>query len=113
MALTLTQLAAALRLGDGTTAPTEPVAGILTRLAGVADAFLELRADGAPEAIADEAKVRFAGYLYDAPTAGRRESYANAWINSGAAALVAPWIVRRAGMATSVADGGGGADGES
>ena len=38
MAVTVTEVAAALRLGDGVTAPTEPLLGILTRLEGVADA---------------------------------------------------------------------------
>ena len=43
MAVTLTQLAAALRLGDGETAPTEPVSGILGRLLGVvAEAFVSI-----------------------------------------------------------------------
>ena len=34
------QLAAALRLGDGETAPTEPVAGLIARLLGVSQAFV-------------------------------------------------------------------------
>lgn len=106
MALDLTGLAAALRLGDGTTAPTEPTLGILTRLDGVADAFIEQYGSSAPEAVRDEAKVRFAGYLYDMPTAGRRESYASAWRNSGAAALVFPWTSHRAGVTLATADGG-------
>ena len=37
MALDLTQLAAALRLGDGVAEPTEPILGILTRLLSVAE----------------------------------------------------------------------------
>ena len=96
MAITVAQLAAALRIGDGTTAPEEPINGILTRLMGVADAHIKLLGPDAPNHIKDEATVRFAGYLYDQPTTGRRESYANAWRNSGAAALVAPWVSHRA-----------------
>ena len=96
MAITVAQLAGAMRVGDGVTAPAEPVLGILTRALGVADAFIDLNAEDAPEAIKDEARVRMAAYLYDAPTAGQGERFANAWRNSGAAALVSRWVVRRA-----------------
>ena len=40
MAVDLIQLAAALRLGDGVTAPTEPVAGLLARLLLVSQEFV-------------------------------------------------------------------------
>ena len=92
----VTMLAAAMRLGDGATAPVPPLDGILARLLGVGSATAELLAPGAPEAIQNEAVVRFAGYLYDMPAAGRNTGYAAAWNNSGAAALCSPWIVRRA-----------------
>lgn len=95
MAVTVAQLAGALRLGDGTTAPAEPILSELTRLDGVADAFIELRAPGAPDAVKDEAKVRFVGYLYDQPTVSQGDRYANAWRNSGAGALVSRWVVKR------------------
>lgn len=97
MALTITQLAAAVRLGDGSSAPVEPVLSILTRLDGVSDAFLDLYASGAPSTIRDEAKVRLVGYLYDAPHSPTGDRYAAAWRNSGAGALVSPWRDRRAG----------------
>ena len=96
MAVDLTQLAAALRLGDGVTAPTEPVAGILSRLMGVSEAFVELQASFAPAAVQDEAVVRMVAYLYDAPTAARGDRYAAAWRNSGAESLVSRWVERRA-----------------
>ena len=96
MALTPTALAAAMRLGDGVTAPVEPVAGILTRLLAVATAHLEAVAPDAPAAISDEAKIRFCAYLYDAPTAASGAGFAAAWRNSGAMALVSRWVVRRA-----------------
>ena len=41
MAVSLVELASALRLGDGVNAPEEPVAGILKRLERVANAFVE------------------------------------------------------------------------
>ena len=94
--LTVTDLAAAMRLGDGATAPTPPLDGILARLLGVGSATAELLAPGAPTAVQNESAVRFASYLYDMPAAGRNSGYAAAWNNSGAAALCSPWIVRRA-----------------
>jgi len=110
MALNTTQLAAALRLGDGVNAPAEPLASILTRLLGVASATADLLAPTAPEAIRDEAAIRMAAYLYEAPDAQRGSGYASSWNNSGAAGLVAPWRVRRAGTdvaATPAAAPGG------
>ena len=97
MAVTLIQLAAALRLGDGETAPTEPVAGLLSRLLGVSQAFVAIAAPDAPEAIADEATIRMTATLYDAPTAASGDRYAASWRNSGAESLVSRWVVRRAG----------------
>ena len=41
-----------------------------------------------------------AGYLYDSPTAGSDMKYSDAWRNSGAASLIARWVVRRLGDAT-------------
>ena len=96
MAVTLIQLSAALRIGDGVTAPEEPIAGILNRLLGVADAFVERIAPDAPVPIQDEAVVRFCGYLYDMPGSPSGDRYANAWANSGAGSLVGRWVVRRA-----------------
>ena len=95
MAVNVTQLAAALRLGDGVTAPVEPLLSVLTRLLGVADATVELLASDAPTAVKDEATVRFTAYLYDTPSAPSGDRYAAAWRNSGAGSLVAAWVVRR------------------
>ena len=97
MAVDLIQLAAALRLGDGETAPTEPVAGLLVRLLRVSQDFVTLAAPDAPEGIADEAAIRLTATLYDAPTAAAGDRYAAAWRNSGAENLVSRWVVRRAG----------------
>ena len=82
MAVDVTQLAASLRLTDGTAAPTEPQLSILERLLGVASAFVELRASGAPQATKDEAVVSMASYLYDRPKAAAETRYADAWRNS-------------------------------
>ena len=95
MAVNVTQLAAALRLGDGVTAPDEPLLGILTRLLGVGDATVALLAPDAPDVIKDEAVINYAAQLYDKPSAASGNRYAAAWLNSGAASLVASWVVRR------------------
>ena len=96
MAVTVAELAAALRISDGAADPPEPQLAILTRLLGVADAFVALTASTAPDPIRDEATVRMAAYLYDSPTASRGDRYASAWINSGAAGLVTRWVMRSA-----------------
>ena len=95
MAVNVTQLAAALRLGDGVTAPAEPLLGILTRLLGVGDATVSLLAPDAPDVVKDEAVINYAAQLYDKPSAASGNRYAAAWRNSGAASLVAAWVVRR------------------
>ncbi len=101
MAITLPQLAGALRLGDGVAAPSEPVLSILTRLLGVAKAYTGLIAGDAPVAVQDEAIVRLVGYLYDAPTASGGDRYAAAWTNSGAGGLVSKWVVQRVAGAST------------
>jgi len=74
-----------------------------------AKARVEREAPAAPDAVADEALTRYAGYLAQSDFGGvraeqidaRRVEYianhANAWRNSGAAGVLAPWKVRRAG----------------
>ena len=63
MAVTLIELAAALRLGNGVAPVEEPVRGILTRLLGVSTALVEKAAPDAPTLVRDEATIRVAGYL--------------------------------------------------
>ena len=110
MALSRRQLAEALRLTDGTADPSGPVNDILGRLEGVSAAFIELLCPNAPDAIKDEIEVRFVGYLYDMPTAGRGDFYGNAWRNSGAGGLASRWIVRRAGVTAELATDSSGED---
>ena len=98
MAVTVTQLAAAMRLGDGESAPDEPLASMLARYLDIAQAYVGLDAPEAPEAVKDEATIRFASYLYDAPPAAPGMGYANAWRNSGAAALLLRWRPVRAAI---------------
>lgn len=92
MALTLAELAGAIRVGDGTSEPRQPLRGILERLQGAGDAYIERFASTAPDAIKEEAIIRFSAYVFDQPNAGRGLTYSNAWHHSGAASLVSPGL---------------------
>ena len=96
MAITFTDLAIALRLSVDGTDVEAAQQGILNRLIGVGEAHIALLAPNAPEAIRDEAIIRLATYLYDVPSAGRRDAYANAFVNSGAGALLSRWTPQAA-----------------
>ncbi len=114
MALTTAQLAYALRITtDDTTAPDTSTTNELTRLSGVASAYVMAYASRAPENIQDEATILFVGYLYDGPpsdTGGAALRYPAAWRNSGAQGLLAPWRVRSAAaLDVAAAAAGGGA----
>ena len=104
MAVTLAQVTAALRLGDGVEEPVEPVRGILSRAMAVATALVEKNAPDAPEDIRDEAAIRVAGFIFDAPMAAQGDRFAFAWRSSGAAGLLAPWTSKRAGDATAAVE---------
>ena len=97
MALSVIELAGALRVGDGAAAPPEPQRGVLMRLLKVARETIDKRAPAAPDAVKDEACIRMAGYLYDAPESASGDRFAAAFRNSGAYALLSPWAGRRAG----------------
>ena len=99
MAVTLTaaQLAAALKIPSPDAAET---AVLVTRLVGVATAHVERWAPLAPDGLLNEAAVRMAGYLYDAPTSHAGGAYGSAFEHSGARALLASWRTHRAGRVT-------------
>lgn len=88
MAVTLTQLAAELRIGDGENAPAEPIAGILTRILSVATRLVQRYAPQAEEEVQDEAVILVAAHVYATDPAGTRRSYPNAMLQSGAAAVL-------------------------
>ena len=102
MAVTISasDLADAAQLRDGTEA---------ARLLAVATALVEDAAPGAPEAIQNEAAIRVAGWLaHTAPGSIRKVdtgpksteyavSHTGGLRYSGALALLAPWVVHRAG----------------
>ena len=116
MAVDVEQLAIGLRLSADGAGLTNAQTAILTRLFGVAEAFVELRAPAANQAAKDEAVVSMASYMYDRPKAAAERRYADAWANSGAAFIVAPWVVQRLGDASGEAlppsSGGGLSDAE-
>ena len=94
MALTIDDLITELRLGD-----TTEERAIATRLLGVANQIVEREAPNAPDVLKEEAAIRIAGYLYDQPLAASGARHANAFRNSGALSLLAPYRVMRAGIA--------------
>ena len=79
-------------------------------LGAMAAARVEKEAPGAPQAVKDEAVIRYAGYMNQADPGtvqseklGEGEvqyvvNHASAWRNCGAGALLAPWRVMRAGI---------------
>jgi len=103
MAVTITgtEVAAALRLGDSAEELTE--VGRLLAFASIAierhlgDAFATT-----PDAVVNEAAVRYVGYLFDRPFASRGTAYADAIRNSVAAAALLPYVVVRAGSTADV-----------
>ena len=79
-------------------------------LGEAAGAMVEEYAPGAPQALKDEALIRFAGYLSGSDYGGivsetsvgsaqvtYTVNHASAWRNSGAGMLLSRWRVRRAG----------------
>ena len=89
------EVAAALRIGDGTTALEEPLAGVIGRLRAMAVAMVERRAPNAPDAVKQEAVIRLASYVYDFPESPRGSGHAAIFRNSGAAHLLSSWVPRR------------------
>lgn len=110
MAVTITATALAQELGlDASEADELAVA---TRLLSVGSAIVSKYAPDAPDALSDEAVLRYAGYLYGS-TASNYGSHLKqdvagigieyptnhglAFRNSGAKSLLSPWKVRHAG----------------
>ena len=90
MAVTTGELSIALRLTSDGTGLSSAQTAILARLVGVGDAHVALLISSAPDEIKDECVIRLSSYLYEAPV-GKRDSYSNAWVNSGAGALASRW----------------------
>ena len=90
--ITVSALAAALRVGDTTEEAAE-----VTRLLAYASEAVVKHAPDASDVVHNEALIRLSGYLFDQPNAGRGVAYAHALRNSGAAAILLPYRVHRAG----------------
>ncbi len=100
MAVTLTvaELTAALRLNNSAEETAE-----VTRLLAYATEAVVNHAPDAPDVAHNEAGRRLTGYLFDQPEAGRSDAYANALRNSGAARMLLPYRIHRAGYSDAVA----------
>ena len=106
-AITDIELAAAMHLGDGVSTLSDPISAIVTRLNAVGQAYVQLYIPMAPDAIKNECIVRFASYLYDAPSASADGRFAAAWFNSGASALAAPFMALSVSGTAELAAGPG------
>ena len=94
MVISVGDLAIELRIvGDGADL-SDSQAAVLARLWRVGNEHVALLIPTAPESIQDECVIRMASYLYDQPL-GRRDAFANAWVNSGAGSLASRWRVQR------------------
>ena len=95
MAITISDvaLAAALRLGDGTTALTEPTLGIVARLKAVStQIILEDAPDVPDDELHNEAVVRICwAALTICLKQGRGGNYASVYKHSGARDLLSQW----------------------
>ena len=91
MAVTAETLIQALRLGD-----TTEERAIAERLLAAAQEIVDREAGRAPDVLQDEAVIRLVGYWFDMPQAARGAGFANAFRNSGAQAIVAPYRPVRA-----------------
>ena len=96
--LTLGQLANQVRVS--TTASTSDVppfyVTILAPNLVAATALVESRAPDAPEAVQNKAVVQIVGYWLDAPPANAQRFGFNAFLHSGAAQILKPFIKHRA-----------------
>ena len=90
MAVTLSDLAIAVRVsGDGEDlSPAETA--ILTRILNAAVEQVDKVAPSAPDSVKELAIVQYGAYLHDMPV-GRHDAYADAFVHSGAGAILARW----------------------
>ncbi len=102
MAVTEAQAALHLRLvADEASYAGSAYEGLVPRPLAAAVALVTRHAPDAPDDIKDEATLRCFGWLFDSGSFGGDErlavSSAGALIKSGAASLLKPWRVHRAG----------------
>ena len=95
MAVTITQsdFQTELRLANSLEERT-----LAARLLGYVSVAVVKYAPDAPDVVHNEAVVRLGAYLYDQPSAGMGDRYANALRSSGAARAMLPWKAHGAGI---------------
>ena len=82
------ELAGALRIAE-----TDPrLATLAPALAEFLNGRLGQAAFVVPPATKKEAFIRLVAYIYDQPESPGGAQWANAWVNSGAASMVSPWL---------------------
>ena len=100
MAVTLTLGELANQVRISVTASTSDVPDeyntILSTNLAAATALVESRAPAAPDDSQNKAVVQLVAYWLDAPPAAPQRFGYNAWLHSGAAQILAPFIERRA-----------------
>ena len=90
MAVDLPRLAVELRVAASVAEDLpEAIEVTLQTTLDYAKAEVESLAPNAPEAVKDQAVIRLAGYVYDAPSAPAGGGYSNALRNSGVLAMLA------------------------
>ena len=99
MAVTLTLNELAVQLGYSVSDSVPPRQAYVVDLRdwlAAATEIVERRAPLAPSDSQNRAVTQIAGYWSQAPLAPAQRFGANAWLHSGAAQLLGPWIERRA-----------------
>ena len=86
MAISVDALVNSLRVGD-----TAQERDIVDRMLPAAQTLVSKHAPDAPEPIQEEAIYRLVAYWFDMPNAHRGAGFANAFRNSGAQAILAPY----------------------
>ena len=95
--ISVTELLAALRLGDSAEEHDE-----VTRILAYASEAVFQHAPEASDTAMNEAVRRLAGFLFDQPEASRGDGYSNALRSSGAQRMLLPYRLHRAGYADGV-----------
>ena len=92
--ITVQELAAALRLTDGSAVPEEPLQTILLRQLETARELVNQYAPTAPDTTLDAAIIQICGFFFDSPsTALNNAPQVNAFRMSGAMAMLAGWHI--------------------
>ena len=95
--LTLNELAVQLGYSVSDSVPPSPAYAVdLSDWLAAATEWVERRAPNAPEDAMNRAVTQIAGYWNDAPRAAPQRFGYNAWLHSGAAQILGPFIERRA-----------------